>query len=346
MTVRCIARRSKLGKGKVAALVAGGAVIAGAAATLRSANQIIDKGLAHLPVIARDEFYERYAETMPGSEGLQYAEDRKFIAEQVKEAQAHLYAEASVERVTIPAATPSQKVVAYLYQPKQPSTRWAVLAHGYQGDHYDMDGIADAYVRNGFNVLSCDLRGHGESAGAYVGLGALEASDLPKWVGYIQARFGDDCQIVLHGQGLGAAASLIAAADGVPPQVKAVVADSAYTSALAIVRRAALRAKKPGDVLAAALRASMLVRAHIDLGRSDALAAVKRNDVPTLFLHGGSDTVVPSSMAVELYTKAVSELRDLRIIPGAGHTGAFAKDSDAYSSAVREFLTQAGVSAE
>lgn len=346
MAKRCRGTKAKLGKGEIAALAAAGAAIAGTAATVRAANRLVDEGLVHLPVIATDAFYERLAETLPGTEGLQFAETRSSIAEKIKQAQSALYANATIERVTIPAAQPLQKVVAYVYQPKQPSNRWALLAHGYQGDHYDMDGIAAAYVDHGFNVLSCDLRGHGESAGGYVTLGVQEGSDLPKWVGYILARFGEDCQIVLHGQSLGAVACLIAAAEGLPSQVKAVISDTAYTSALAIIRRTALRVNRPGDALALAVRGVMLLRAHVDLNRSDALAAVKRTTVPTLFLHGANDTLVPSTMAVELYTKAKSDQRDLRVMPGAGHLEGFAKDPEGYCGAVHEFLAQVGVDGE
>lgn len=348
MIMPCVHKKTALNKGQMAALVAIGAAAAGAAATLHTANRIVDECLTHLPVIATSSFYEELAETMPGTEGLQFAETRLFVDSAVKQAQAQLYTQARVERVTIPAAQPSQRVVAYVYQPHSAAAgnRWVILAHGLQSDHYAMDGIANAYVAQGFNVLSCDLRGHGESDGGYVGMGALEASDLSKWVGYILARFGEECQIVLHGQGLGAVACLIAAGDGLPSQVKAVVSDTAYTSALAIIRRTALRANRPGDVLAVALRALMLARAHVDLKRADALAAVRRNTIPVLFLQGANDPLVPSTMAVELYTKATTPLRDLRVLSGAGHYEDFAKDPATYGSAIEAFLERTGVTAE
>lgn len=348
MIMPCVHKKTALSKGQMAALVAAGAAAAGTVATLHAANRVVDDCLTHLPVIAASSFYEKLAKTMPGTDGLQYAETRSFIDVAVKQAQAQLYAQASVERVTIPAAQPSQRVVAYVYRPHNVAAgnRWAILAHDCQSDHYAMDGIANTYVAQGVNVLSCDLRGHGESDGGYVGLGALEASDLSKWVGYLLARFGEDCRIVLHGQGLGAVACLIAAGDGLPSQVKAVIADSAYTSALAEIRHTALRAGQPGDVLALGLRVVMLARAHVDLKRADALAVVRDNGIPTLFLHGANDPLVPSTMAVELYTKATTPLRDLRVLSGTGHCEGLAKDPATYRSAIESFLERAGVIAE
>lgn len=343
MTKTCPCTGKPIGKGTVALAVAGTAALAGATAAAWEANRIIDKALVRRAVTDDRAFFESLAASMPGTDGLEFAEARRRARQKVEELQGELYTAAQVERVEIPSATPSQKVVAYIYRPEQPSTRWALLAHGYRGDHYEMDGIATYYLRRGFNVLSCDLCAQGESDGRYIGLGAVEAADLLLWIDYIRVRFGEACSIVLHGQSQGASCALIAAGAGVPAQVKAVVSDGAYTQALALVRTMAFRIKQPGDAVSVALRVVMRLRSGIDLARADALAAVRTADTPMLFLHGGADQWIPSPMAVELYTAAAAPVRELHVVRGAGHSESFALDPDAYFALVDAFLEKAGL---
>ncbi|MGI6590756.1 MAG: alpha/beta hydrolase [Eggerthellaceae bacterium] len=330
-------------KGTVAAFAAGTAAAAGAVATLRMANGVVSRDFTNQAHTNDRAFFERLARTMPGTEGLEFAESRSVVKQKVAECQGDLYADADVERVTIPAANPDETAVAYCYRGSQPTDRWAILLHGYRADHYEMDGYALYYLRRGFNVLSPDLHGQGESDGAFIGMGLPEASDIWLWADYLRVRFGEDSQIVLHGHSLGAVTAIIAATEHLPLQVKAIVADSAYSSALAMIDKMACQANWPGPVLASAVRLVMLLRSGIDLARSDALAASRRNQLPTLFIHGGCDHWIPSTMAVELYTGTAAGLRELRVVPGAGHGEAFAKDPDAYFALVDRFLQQAGV---
>ena len=343
MAKLCVCNRRQLGKGRTAALVAGGAAVAATAAIAHKANGIVTDAFMRRRVTDNKAFFEKLASDMPGTTGLDFAESRAQVQRTIRTLQTNLYENAEVERVSIPGSKPSEPAVAYVYRPEQESNRWVIMAHGYRGTHYDMDGYADYYVKRGYNVLSPDLHTEGESGGRYVGMGAVEAADILLWVDYVLVRFGEDCQIVLHGQSMGAAAVLIAAGAGLPSQVKAVVADSSYTSALAMVRNDAFRAKLPGDAIAVAVAAILKLRGGVDLARADVLSAVKRSVTPTVFLHGGNDPWVPSTMAVDLYTNAAPELRELHVIPGAGHVEGFAKDPDVYFGFVDAFLAKAGV---
>lgn len=343
MAKLCVCNGRQLGKGKAAALVAGGAAVAATAAIAHEANGIVTEAFMRRPVTDDKEFYEKLASSMPGTSGLDFAESRAHVQQVVHALQTHLYENADVERVSIPGSKPSEPAVAYLYRPERESDRWVIAVHGYRGTHYEMDGYADYYVRRGYNVLAPDLHAEGESGGRYRGMGAIEAADIRLWIDYVLARFGEACQIVLHGHSMGAATVLIAAGRGLPSQVKAVVSDSSYTNALAVVRGDAFREKLPGDAVAAAVRVILKLRSGIDLAHADALSAVKRTAAPLLFLHGGNDPWIPSTMAVDLYTNAAPELRELHVIPGAGHIEGFAKDPDAYFRFVEGFLEKAGI---
>lgn len=330
-------------KGTIAAMAIGAVVAAGTVATMRKANEIVSGNFAQRASLHNQIFFEQLSRTMPGTDGLEFAESRAVIRQKVADCQDELYATADIERVTIPAANPKERVVAYCYQRSQPTDRWVIVLHGYRATHYDMDGYALYYLRRGFNVLAPDLRGQGESGGSYIGLGVTEASDIWLWADYLRVRFGEDCQIVLHGFSLGAVAALIASNKHLPAQVKAIVSDSAYTSALAMIEKTARQAHRPGPPIAQAVRLALLLRSGIDLGRSDALAACKHNQLPTLFIHGGCDPWISPTMAVELYTGTAADLRELRVVPGAGHGEAFTKDPDDYFALIDEFLEKAGV---
>ena len=59
--------------------------------------------------------------------------------------------------------------------------------------------------------------------------------------------------------------------------------------------------------------------------------------MPTLFIHGDQDRIVPFSDAEELY-EACSAEKELVIVEGAGHAQACYKDPDAYYDSIFKFI--------
>lgn len=222
---------------------------------------------------------------------------------------------------------------------------WVVLLHGYRGSWRDGLLHARHYAERGFNVLLPDLRCHGESGGAWVGLGLLDRDDLVTWCSWIVLSAGSNARIVLHGMGMGAAAALLASADeGLPSQVRACVADSAYSDAWNVAVRllGGSDGRQSAHPMIDLMRLSLRLREggyDVALARPEAAVFVSR--VPVLLLQGDQDTVVPPYMARRLSEAcggaAAGEDHGLVMIEGAGHGEAALADPVGYYWRVRTF---------
>ena len=91
--------------------------------------------------------------------------------------------------------------------------RWAIVLHGYRGDHTGVLNLAMPYYEAGYQVIAPDLRACGDSDGDYVGMGWLDREDILRWIDFILA---DDPQakIVIHGISMGAATTMMTRASG------------------------------------------------------------------------------------------------------------------------------------
>lgn len=117
--------------------------------------------------------------------------------------------------IFIPSITPSSKtliVVHGLYQNK--------LLSGYTKK------LSEYLTPRGYNILSFDLRCHGESEGSLITFGYCEKYDVIGAIDYLkqQSEYGE--KIALLGFSMGAATVIEAA--GRDPRVDAVIADSPY----------------------------------------------------------------------------------------------------------------------
>lgn len=89
-------------------------------------------------------------------------------------------------------------------------------------------------------------------------------------------------------------------------------------------------------VLNAASALSKL-RDGYDFKQASALEQVKKSDIPTLFIHGTADELVPYKMLGELFSAAACEKESLTV-EGAGHALSSSVEPKIYWSTVGEFV--------
>lgn len=226
---------------------------------------------------------------------------------------------------------------SYVIPQPQYTNQWVIICHGYTGAGKYMTGAARHFYERGYNVLLPDARGHGESAGNYIGMGWHDRLDLVAWAEGLAAQ-DQSSQIVLYGVSMGAATVLMASGEALPSNVKAVVEDCGYTSAkeefkYQMKQLYGLPAFPILDFSSLVAR----LRAGYFLGEASALVQVEKSKTPTLFIHGTEDTFVPSFMVEQLYEAAPVE-KQLYLVEGAGHGLSSAVAGDAYWAVVWDFL--------
>jgi fermentation-respiration switch protein FrsA (DUF1100 family) len=228
------------------------------------------------------------------------------------------------------------RLAGYYRAASAQSQRTAVLVHGYGTNASLMADYARFYLEAGFNVFLPDNRAHGASGGGWTGMGFLDKNDLLAWLGELIKKTGNDCEILLHGISMGAAALMMTSAE-LPPQAKCLIEDCGYTSA---ETEFAYQLKEmfglpPFPLLyIASLEAKIF--AGYSFAEANALEAVKNSRVPIFFIHGEDDDFVPAYMARELYEAASCE-KQLWLVPGARHAMAYYANPAEYIRRVRGF---------
>jgi pimeloyl-ACP methyl ester carboxylesterase len=71
------------------------------------------------------------------------------------------------------------------------------------------------------------------------------------------------------------------------------------------------------------------LRAGYDLKETSPLRAVSGSRIPTLFIHGEEDRMIPVEMCWKLYDAALCD-KEIMLVEGAGHAQAADKDPQRY----------------
>src|SRR4051794_38299059 len=123
-----------------------------------------------------------------------------------------------------------------------PGAKTVLVMHGSNStrDNYINMELSKALVQHGYDVLTFDFRGHGESGGDLTSIGEWESRDVAGALAYLKQRGIVEAGALAYS--MGASAELLAAPDH--PEMRAIVADSSYADLFTIMDRQ--RAKIPG----------------------------------------------------------------------------------------------------
>ncbi|MFA1819847.1 alpha/beta hydrolase [Virgibacillus oceani] len=233
----------------------------------------------------------------------------------------------------------SLKLQGYFLEAEEPSNKTVIFAHGYLGHARDMALYGQYYYEElGYNMLTADMRGHGQSEGDYIGFGWHDRLDYLDWLDLVLENQGEDTEIVLHGLSMGAAAMLMVSGEKLPVNVKAVVADSPYASVYDLFDYQLDRMfNLPSFPVLPSTSLVTQLRAGYSLTEASAMDQVKKAEVPILYIHGKEDTFVPTAMAEKLYENTKSD-SEIYLFDNAGHGEAFVTQEERYIEKLNAFL--------
>lgn len=218
-----------------------------------------------------------------------------------------------------------------------------ILFHGYRSCAlHDCSGGHALARKMGFNTLVVDQRAHGESDGTAITFGVMERFDCLSWVQYVNQRWGAQTPILLSGLSMGAATVLMAAMLDLPSNVHCIMADSPYSSPMAIIEKVCRDRKLPAKLCKPFLCCGALLFGHFHLNSCSAIEAVSHAKVPILLIHGLADHFVPCQMSEELAAHCTS-LMQFHTFPNAGHGLSYLVDPQRYEKVVYDFLCDIGL---
>lgn len=211
-----------------------------------------------------------------------------------------------------------RNINALLYKQDNENSKYAIVVHGYRASVKSVSYLARHYFEAGYNVLLPYLRAHLGSDYDYCTMGWHERFDIIDWINYIDSTT-IDAKIILHGVSMGASTVMMTTGEILPSCVICAVEDCGYTSVYDAYRYKIPKMMKiPAFPSIDIFRRAIKKRVGFDIKEASALEQVKKSHTPTLFIHGNDDSVVPVSMAHELYLNASCE-KKLLICRTANH---------------------------
>lgn len=198
-----------------------------------------------------------------------------------------------------------ETIAAWFVAPKPPPAGTVLFLHGNAGNRSHRLHAIDGFVREGFSILLIDYRGYGGSSGDPSAAG-LTLDAEAAWKHLTQDRGISIDRIVLYGESIGSVPALRLARrlwkeEKTGPA--ALVLEGAFTTALEMGRKAF-----------PFLPVSWLLSDPMDN-----LEAIGDVALPTLFIHGTRDEVVPFAMGRRLHEASPARMKEFRSIEGAGH---------------------------
>lgn len=222
------------------------------------------------------------------------------------------------------------------WRPGCPGCGAVVLLHPLGGNRRS---VADRFALlsdAGFTLLAIDLQAHGESGGAHMTFGYLEARDVGAALDLVGVLAPDE-RVGILGVSLGGAAALLA--DGVPPP-QAIVLEAVPTDfTTALGNRLELALGPPGRLLTPLFEQIMPWVIGVRSRQLRPIDAIDRIGAPLLMIVGSADRHARPEESRAMFEKARPP-KLLWEIPGAAHENLYARSPDEYRARVVTFFTE------
>ncbi len=214
--------------------------------------------------------------------------------------------------------------------------RTAIVIHGWRDCAIKFLWLARIYEHElGYNVLMPELHACGESDGDAIQMGWKDRLDVMHWLETFQAD-----TMVVHGVSMGAATTMMLSGMQMPDGIKDLrfVEDCGYTS---VWDEFSGQLKEQFGLPPFPLMyvTSLLCRMQYGWSLSDASAIeqVKKCSYPMLFIHGSTDSFVPTWMVNPLYEAKQGE-KAIWIADGAEHALSYREHKAEYIGKIKSFV--------
>lgn len=211
----------------------------------------------------------------------------------------------------------------------------AILCHGFSYSKHSSLKYAEIFLEMGYVVIIFDHRNHGMSGKAFTSMGFYEKYDLKKVVDWCVEAYGRDCNIITHGESMGAATVLLHLE--IDDRVKGVIADCAYSDLRQLLCYQLKRYYHLPRFLIPVESLLTFMRAGFWYKEVSPIKAVSSAKLPILFIHGKEDFFVPTKMSKQMY-ECKSGRKAIYLVAKAKHAESFYLNKQGYIDKVRNFL--------
>ncbi len=223
--------------------------------------------------------------------------------------------------------------------PEKESNIFIVVVHGYTSSPRGMGMYAKKYHELGYNVILPSLNGHADSESSIITMGWNDRLDVIDWINFIVENYPES-KIVIHGESMGAATTMMATGEALPSNVKVAVADCGFTSVWDIFSNKIKNNFKVSEfpMLYSASTVNKLY-AGFDFKEASCLEQLKKSNTPTIFIHGDKDKFVPYEMLDKVYEACASE-KEKVTIENSPHARNACANPELYWDSIISFISK------
>ena len=196
-----------------------------------------------------------------------------------------------------------------------------IYAHANSSSRVEGINIKNCLLKRNINVCTFDFEGSGYSEGEYISLGFHEKNQLKNIVDFIENYPGVG-EIGLWGRSMGAATSLIYAS--IDKRIKAIVVDSPFADFRRVAKEMCMaQVSIPGFLIEGAISIigkSVYKKNKMKINEIKPIEAVKKCDIPVIFVHARDDDLVNFQHTLDLYNNYRGISKEIKEVNG-GHNG-------------------------
>ena len=243
------------------------------------------------------------------------------------------------EKLVIKSSNFNKNLHADFIFPEKESDVFVIVVHGYTSEPRGMGIYAKEYHNKGYNVLLPSLNGHGDSEANRITMGWHDRLDLIDWINFIVENYPES-RIIIHGESMGSATTMMATGEDLPNNVKVAVADCGYTSVWDILSNKITNNFKLHEFPTLySLNTANKIFAGFDFKKASAVEQIKKSKTPTIFIHGDQDKFVPYEMLDKVY-EAASCVKEKVTIPDSPHARNACKNPELYWNSIFNFTSK------
>ncbi|MEG2017885.1 MAG: alpha/beta hydrolase [Clostridium sp.] len=231
------------------------------------------------------------------------------------------------------------KLKGYHLKTSTNNNKVILLIHGYTGNHFMSLQFVNLFKDLSYDIFMIDARSHGDSEGSYPTYGIMEKEDIRLWINHIRSKYPHDITIGLHGQSMGAATSLLYGEKY--KDIDFIIADCPFSDAKQVLcYQFAEVAHVPPTPIYSLLNAYTRYFCGLNFEDSSPISNIPKMNIPVLFIHGTSDSIIPFAMSEELYKTKAGSNDELLLVKNAEHVEAYSQNKSLYENTVKNFITK------
>ncbi|MBR5203332.1 MAG: alpha/beta hydrolase [Clostridia bacterium] len=222
---------------------------------------------------------------------------------------------------------------------EKPSDVYVIVIHGYTSSPAGMGIYVKKYHELGYNVITPSLNGHADSESNVITMGWKDRLDIIDWINFVTENYPES-KIILHGESMGSATTMMATGEELPQNVKVAVADCGFTSVWDIFSNKIKNNFKMTEF--PTLHSANMVNklySGFDFKEASAIEKLKNSKTPTIFIHGDKDTFVPYEMLDKVYDACASE-KEKVTIKNSPHARNSCVDPELYWNSIINFINK------